>query len=68
MNSPSKIQLLAVFLFYQALAILMTWPMAINLHQTPIFDNLDISATYYNFWWQYYSMFDLHASPWARVR
>jgi len=49
---------------YLALAVLMTWPLAISFRRYPIFDRLDTAATFYNFWWQYYSMFVLHVSPW----
>ena len=53
-----------IFILYLALAVVMTWPLAKSFRRYPLFDQLDSSATIYNFWWQYYSMFDLHISPW----
>lgn len=64
MSEPKKYSLAAVFGFYLALSIIMTWPLAISVSQYPLFDHLDIAATFYNFWWQYYSLFKLHTSPW----
>jgi len=64
MSEPKKYSLALVFGFYLALSIILTWPLAASFSQYPLFDHLDVAATFYNFWWQYYSIFKLHASPW----
>jgi len=64
MTEQSKSRLFFIFVFYLALSILATWPLAISFNRYPLFDHLDINATIYNFWWQYYAMFDLKQSPW----
>jgi len=64
MNFEHKLKAGAVFLFYLCLSVAMTWPMAISLHKYPIAEQMDIAAAFYNFWWQYYSIFELHVSPW----
>jgi len=64
MSTRSKLRLPAIFLFCLILAVIMTWPLAVTFDRYPLFDHLDTAATFYNFWWQYYSLFQLHTSPW----
>jgi len=55
---------LAVWLFYFLVSLVLTYPLAFTYHRYPLFDHLEITVTFYNLWWQYYSLFHLKSSLW----
>lgn len=53
----------AVALIFAALAVLMTWPLAIRLTTHVPAGAVDLWQNYWNFWWWKTCLLDLHQSP-----